>query len=170
MQKKLVFSIAALLFVGASTFSFAQNPAPEPKPATSEQLIEDSIKMMRQDIRSAKKQIVAANMSFTDTEATKFWPVYDKYMGEVAKINDTRYALVKEYADKYGNMTDADASSFITRWLKVDTDTSNLRIKWVPEFEKVISPKKTALFFQIDRRTNLIVDLQLSSQVPLMNQ
>jgi len=170
LKKKLAFSIAALMFVAVSSFAPAQNPAPDPKPATAEQLTDDAIKLMRQDIRSAKKQIVAANMSLTDSEATKFWPVYDKYIAEVAKLNDTRYSLIKEYSDKYGTMTDADANSFINRWLKADTDMSNLRIKWIPEFEKVISPKKTAMFFQIDRRTNMIVELKLASQVPLMNQ
>ncbi|ABF40725.1 hypothetical protein Acid345_1724 [Candidatus Koribacter versatilis Ellin345] len=170
MKKKLAFSIVLLCLVGVSSFASAQNSAPEPKAATAEQLTDDAIKMMRQDIKSAKKQIVASNMTLTDTEATKFWPVYDRYIGEVAKINDTRYALIKEYADKYATMTDADANSFINRWLKADTDMSNLRIKWIPEFEKVVSPKKTAMFFQIDRRTNMIVELKLASQVPLMNQ
>jgi len=39
---------------------------------------------------------------------------------------------------------------------------------WVPEFEKVISPKKTAMFFQIDRRLGLRVEVQLASQIPLV--
>ena len=30
---------------------------------------------MRQDIRSQKKQLIAANLQLTDAEATKFWPV-----------------------------------------------------------------------------------------------
>jgi len=41
-------------------------------------------------------------------------------------------------------------------------------LNWMPEFEKVISAKKTAMFYQIDRRLGLMVELQLSSQIPLV--
>jgi len=36
-------------------------------------------------------------------------------------------------------------------------------------FEKVISAKKTALWFQIDRRIDLLINLQLSSVIPMVN-
>ena len=123
---------------------------------------------MREDIRAERKKIVAANMPLTEAEATKFWPVYDRYIGETIKINDARYSVIKEYAQNYSTMSDAQADSFIKRWVSLDTDNSQLRLKYIPEFEKVISHKKTALFFQIDRRLNMMIDLQLSSQVPLL--
>jgi len=43
-----------------------------------------------------------------------------------------------------------------------------LRLKYIPNFEKVVSAKKTALFFQLDRRLSLIIDLQLASSIPLV--
>src|SRR5689334_11340903 len=123
---------------------------------------------MRQDIRSERKKIVAANMPLTDTEATKFWPVYDRYIGETIKVNDVRFALIKEYAKNYPTTTEEQADSFIKRWLSLDQDNTQLRLKFIPEFEKVISHKKTAMFFQIDRRVGLMIELQLASQVPLL--
>jgi hypothetical protein len=42
-------------------------------------------------------------------------------------------------------------------------------MKYVPMFEKVISPKKTALWYQIDRRIDLLVNLQLSTQIPMVD-
>ena len=41
-------------------------------------------------------------------------------------------------------------------------------MKYVPLFEKVISPKKTALWYQIDRRVDLLINLQLSTQIPMV--
>jgi hypothetical protein len=54
---------------------------------------------MRKDIRSQKKQLVAQNLKLTDAEATKFWPIYDRYTAELVKINDKKYATIQEYAD-----------------------------------------------------------------------
>ena len=42
-------------------------------------------------------------------------------------------------------------------------------MKYVPIFEKVISPKKTALCYQIDRRIDLLINLQLSAQIPMID-
>jgi hypothetical protein len=126
------------------------------------------IQLLREDIRSERKKIVASNLPLTSAEATKFWPVYDQYIGEMTKINDARYALIKDYAQNYHAMTDAKAGDLIKRSLSLDLDSNQLRMKYIPEFEKVISPKKTAIFFQIDRRIDLLLNLQIASEVPLV--
>jgi hypothetical protein len=132
------------------------------------QITDLEINLMRKDLRDQKKQVVAANLPLTGDEAAKFWPLYDAYTQETIKINDRRYALFKEYAANYTKMTDEQAGSYIRLWNQVDGDFSNLRLQWIPKFEQVLGPKKTAIFFQIDRRLGLMIELQLSSQLPLV--
>jgi len=43
-----------------------------------------------------------------------------------------------------------------------------LRLKYVPAFGKVFSGRQTALFFQIDWRVGLLVDLQLA-RMPMID-
>jgi cell fate (sporulation/competence/biofilm development) regulator YmcA (YheA/YmcA/DUF963 family) len=62
--------------------------------------------LLRKDIRSKKKQLVAANLKLTDTEATKFWPIYDQYTAELIAINDKKFALVQNYADNWSDVAD----------------------------------------------------------------
>ena len=141
-------------------------------PATSAQSqasIDQDIELLRGDIRSQKKEIVAANMNLTPDEATKFWPIYDQYTAEVAKIGDTRVALIKEYAQSYSTITDAQANDFMKRAAAIDQQFNATRSKYVPMFEKVISAKKTALWFQIDRRLDLLINLQLAANIPVVN-
>jgi hypothetical protein len=126
------------------------------------------IDLMRKDLRDQKKQLVAANLPLTPDEAVKFWPIYEQYTAETIKINDRRFALIKEYAESYNTMTDEQASDYITRWIGTDDDTSKLRLTYIPMFEKAVPPKKVAMFFQIDRRVGLMMDLQLASQIPLV--
>jgi hypothetical protein len=54
-----------------------------------------NIKLFRKDVRSVKKQIIAANMGLTDSEAQQFWPIYDQYTAELATITDSKYSLSK---------------------------------------------------------------------------
>ena len=171
MKKNIAFRFcfATALFAAATMLSARQTAPSAVKGMnmTEEQVNDANIQLMRQDIRSERKKVVAANLPLTDTEATKFWPVYDRYIAETIKVNDVRFALLKEYA-KNDTATEEQADSFIKRWLALDQDNTQLRLKYIPEFEKVISHKKTAMFFQIDRRVGMMIELQLASQVPLV--
>jgi hypothetical protein len=165
MKNKLMM---ALTLAGASFLAVpalqAQAPASKDTPTVTDQ----DIKLLRQDIRSHKKQLIAANLTLTDAEATKFWPVYDQYTAEMTKIGDQKYALIKEYAQNFGSLTDAQAQSLLDRSLALDEAVAQLRIKYVPIVNKVLPGTKTATFFQIDRRITTLIDLQLSSNIPLV--
>ena len=165
----------ALLFIGACALATpgarAQDPASQSAPAAgsdSAVISEQQMALLRKDIRSVKKQLIAANLTLTDSEAAKFWPVYQQYSAEYGKISETRSALIREYADEYGTMTDEQADSLIRRWLDTDIVAAQLRQKYVPIFRKVLSGKSTATFFQLDRRISMMIDVQLTSQLPLV--
>jgi len=112
--------------------------------------------------------MVAANMDLTDTEAEKFWPVYDRYATDLANIYDTKLALVGEYFENYRTMNGDEAERYIRRRAAVEEDVMQLRLKYVPEFRKVLSGRQTALFFQIEWRLDLMINLQLA-QAPLID-
>jgi hypothetical protein len=129
--------------------------------------LDQEMALMQKDIRSIAKQVIASNLSLTEGEATRFWPVYDEYARDLGDINNRRAALIEEYADNYGTLTDDQADSLIRRWLDADIAAANLRQKYVPIVRKVLPGKKAATFFQLDRRISMMIDVQLTSQIPL---
>lgn len=154
-------SIVATMLVGVSLMSghraLAQDQAPD-----------ENLRLFRKDVRSLKKQIVAANMSLSDTEAQQFWPIYDSYTAELSTIMDKKYALLNEYAQNYTSITNEQAESYVQGRAAVEESMMQLRLKYFPIFRKVISGKSTARFFQMDWRLGLIMELQLASQTPLV--
>ena len=124
--------------------------------------------MLRKDLRSQRKQLIAANMTLTSDEAEKFWPVYDQYVNELVQINNAKYDLIKQYAQNAGTLSADQADGSVKKWLGVDQSVTELRLKYFPGFRKVLSAQKTALFYQVDRRVQLMIDLQLASQLPLI--
>jgi len=161
---------AVLILAGAFVLQGAAFAQQKQTPDSSPTVSDDDVQLMRQDIRSQKKQIIAANLQLTDAEATKFWPVYDAYTVEVTKLGDARIALIKDYAQNYDTMTDAQAKSFIKRAAADDESFISLRTQWMPKFEAVLPGKKAALFFQLDRRVDLLIDVQLASMIPMVKQ
>ena len=129
---------------------------------------DQDIQLLKSNIRAQKKQIVAANMDLTDTEAEKFWPVYNHYAADLATIYDTKIALFQEYLENYDSMSGQQAESYLRRRAAVEEDMMQVRLKYLPEFRKVLTGRETALFYQIDWRLDLMINLQLA-QAPMVN-
>jgi len=166
MKRKFIVSLAIGICLSSYDLAFAQGASPQPAAASGS--IDQDIAMLRKDLRSQRKQLIAANMSLTGDEAEKFWPVYEQYVGELVQINNAKYDLIKQYAQNAGTLSADQADSSVKKWLAVDESVTQLRTKYVPVFRKVLSPQKTALFYQLDRRVQLMIDLQLASQLPLV--
>ena len=172
----IALGMAALVMTGRSQFpegtAFAQNASPHitkaPVDGNYPPITDEDIQMLRKDIRSQRKQLIAANMKLTDAEAEKFWPVYEQYISELVKSNNKKYALIKQYMQTGGALTDADAESAVKQWVDVDQSVAQLRLQYIPNFRKVLTPKSMALFYQLDRRVQLMIDLQLASTIPLV--
>ena len=162
------FVVAALLL--SPVFASGQQTQPPTSDAGDQRpaISDEEISLLRKDIRSQRKQIVAQNLNLTDREAQQFWPVYDRYIADLIKINDTKYKLIQDYFQNRNQLTDTQANTWIEQWLKVDEDTVSLRTKYLPDFRKLLPARKLALYEQLDRRTQLMIDLQLSSQIPLV--
>jgi Spy/CpxP family protein refolding chaperone len=175
-QKKVLVITLMLIAFAATNSVLAQNSSPTKKDAAktsttngaSEPTPDDFIELLRKDVRSQKKQIIAENMDLSDAEAEKFWPVYDQYAGELSRIYDTKIALLNDYSENYSSMTGEQAESYIRKRAEVEQSIMELRLRYMPAFRKVLSGRETALFYQLDWRLGLAIDVELV-QVPLIN-
>jgi hypothetical protein len=129
---------------------------------------DQDIQLLKSNIRAQKKLIVAANLDLTDDESEKFWPIYNRYASDVAKTYDTKIALLQEYLENYDSMSGEQAESYLRRRAAVEEDMMQVRLKYLPEFRKVLTGRETALFYQIDWRLDLMINLQLA-QAPMIN-
>jgi hypothetical protein len=171
----LVITLMSIAFAATSSALAQDSPsAQKGAPTTStaddarQSNPDDFIELLRKDVRSQKKQIIAENMDLSDAEAEKFWPVYDRYSAELARIYDTKISLLNDYAENYKTMTGEQAENYIRKRSEVEQSMMQLRVKYVPAFRKVLSGRETALFYQLDWRLGLAIDVELV-QVPLIN-
>ena len=128
---------------------------------------DEDIVLLRKDLRAIKMQVIGQNMSLSEEEGQKFWPIYNHYVRDLQVVNDQKYALLKQYAEMWATMSDQDAMIYVRHWLEVDTQVQELRLKYVPTVSQVLPGRKAATFFQLDRRLNMLIDLQLFGQIPL---
>jgi hypothetical protein len=123
--------------------------------------------LLRKDVGSMKKELIAANLRLTDCESTEVWQIYEQYSAELSKVNDTRTTILKEYSQEYGTLTDDQANDLIRRWLETDIEQAKLRQQFVGIFQKALPGKKAATFLQLERRITMMMDVQITSELPL---
>ncbi len=129
-----------------------------------------NLDILRDTIRANKKALVAANLTLTDAEAAKFWPLYDRYQGELKGVNDRLVKLIDDYTTHYRELTDEHAEKIATDYLAVEEDRAKVRRTYFPEFLKILPGKKAARFYQIENKMEAVIRYDLASHIPVVEE
>ena len=143
----------------------AQGP---PQTGNQEQNIQAYVDLLRTDVTSQKVAIISQMMQFTPEEASVFWPVYSEYDKELAQLGDRRVALIKDYADHYGAMTDEKADELVAAALDLRTRRVELLKRFHKRLRDVLSGKGAAKLVQVENQLLTIIDLQVQSSLPIV--
>jgi hypothetical protein len=152
----------------APSAASAQAAKPPTQNETRETNLRAYVELLRSDLRARKVGIITEVMQFTDAEDAKFWPVYREYEAELAKVNDDRLALIKEYAVAYDKMTDAVADRLAHGALELEARRTALKTKYYERFKSVLSAKTAARFLQVENQILLLLDLQIAASLPIV--
>jgi Spy/CpxP family protein refolding chaperone len=123
--------------------------------------------LLRGDVSSMKKELIAAHLTLTDGESTRVWAVYEQYAEEMSKVNGAKTAILREYSQEYDTLTDDQADDLVRRWLDTDVEQAKLRQQFAKIFRKVLPGRKAATFLQLERRISMMMDVQITSGLPL---
>jgi hypothetical protein len=159
----LVFALGLVPRAG-----WAQTAKPPTPNETRETNLRAYGELLRSDLRARKVGIITEVMQFSDAEDAKFWPVYREYEGELAKVNDDRLALIKEYAVTYDKMTDAVADRLARGALDLEARRNALKGKYYDRFKSVLSARTAARFLQVENQILLLLDLQIAASLPIV--
>ena len=120
----MVLAITLIGFVGAAA---AQDNAA------------DNMDIVREKISTDKKLFIATNMQLTESEAKDFWPVYEAYQAELAKLRDREVTLIEEFATNFETMSDNVAKKLLDDSLSIDSDHEKLRQSYLSKIRGVLS-------------------------------
>jgi hypothetical protein len=159
---KEIRSLVMLTVLLGASAAFAQTPT------TDQSGTDTDIALLRSDVQAQKTDIIGKTMQLNDTDAKAFWPLYREYANKQQVLGDQRVAAIKDYANQYDTMTDAQADSLAARMIKFGQARTQLSADYYPKFKKAIGAKQAAKFLQVDNRLTLIVDLQLANSIPII--
>lgn len=129
-----------------------------------------AVEEARTIIQTERKMMIVQNMTLSDSEAEKFWPLYDKYAAELKEAGDLRVKTIKDFALAYNSnsVTDADAKQMLDNMLKFQKKSLSVREDYRNKFRKILGDTKTARFYQIENKLDAITNMILAREIPLV--
>jgi hypothetical protein len=132
--------------------------------------VDSAIEIVRANLQAEKATIVGEGMDFSDGNAAVFWPIYRQYEYERSKLDDGRVEVIKEYIDRYPNLSDAEANAMAIRMFQYDSRIAALKSKYFKKFNRVLPALSVTEFFQLERRIDLMMDMRIESALPPLTE
>jgi hypothetical protein len=160
----------AFALLACARLANAQTTAPAAATDTREANLRAYVELLRSDLRAQKVAVITEVMEFTEKEDAAFWPIYREYETELAKINDERITLIKEYAAAYETLTDATADRLALRAIDLEVRRNTLVSRYYGRFKSVLPPKTALRFLQVEHQILLLLDLQIAASLPIASR
>jgi hypothetical protein len=128
------------------------------------------IELIKDVFKVEKKAVVADFLKLNDDQASKFWPLYDKYEAERGVIANMRLDNITNYVNEYLTLTDEQADVLAKKKIEIETKTLALRKKYYKIVSKELGALKAASFLQLEEYIALAIDASIYDSLPLVGE
>ena len=149
-----LFAVAAM----AAPIAFAQDKTAD---------VTD-MQALRAAAKSDKHALVASTLNLTDTEAKRFWPIYDTYQRNLDLTSRRRVVALEGLLSRDASMTNLAARNVITELMAVDEAETRTRHTLRNRLMRALPPIKAARYLQLEDKLQAIRDYDVASTVPLI--
>jgi hypothetical protein len=157
-------SFAILVSLGSAAMVCAAEESPRSASAAS------NLPILLDTIRANRKAMVAINLGLSPDEATKFWPVYDRYQKEISATGDRLSTIIEEYTASFATLSNERALQLVDAYLAAEAERVKIRQRYVAEFAKVLPGRTVARFFQIENKMDAVVRYDLAAAIPVIDE
>jgi len=158
--------LAGLVAISVGPALQAQQKASEGD--TQEQNIDTYVNLLREDVQKQKVAITSQLMQLSPEQAAIFWPIYNEYAKELSALGDLRLRAIKEYAANYSSLSDEKATELAKMRFEYEERLLAVKKKYFEKLSKALTLKLAARFFQIENQLLDVIDLQVASNLPVI--
>jgi len=149
-MKKL---LSTSLFVLLSTFVMSQ----------------DFYDLLKSDVGMKRKSLVKKHLKMDAAEADKFWPIFEDYLEEISDFYDGKRKEYQSALENFNAMNESKALEIGEEFFKFNEERLALKKRYFERMKSELSPTTVIKFFQIDYQIDLLIDVQIAGEVPLVD-
>jgi hypothetical protein len=165
----LIHVTLGLLLLALLPTAVAAQAAAQEEDEVEQLVIHDhEIEAARKLMRTERRLVHATELALTPEESKAFWPLYNDYAAEQARIGDRKVKLITSYAENFDHITDKFADRALTESFMIDTAHQTVRDRYRSKFKRILPIIKVVRFYQVENKLDAIINFQLAAQIPLM--
>ena len=117
-----------------------------------------------------KRVAVEELLQLKNLEAEVFWPIYDDYSKEIAKIHLEFFHLIQNFQEKNNNheLTDELADIYLDKAFDIEIRKWTIKKKYKEKFKQALQSKDVARFFQFDNKIDIQLLYKLSNRIDMI--
>ncbi len=129
---------------------------------------QELVELLKKDLNKEKRALVAEAMDIKEENKTNFWQLYGEYETETNRLIDLRAKNIKKFAESFENLNDDVASDLVSTYFEIETGKLKNNKTYYKKMKKIIGAVQAARFIQIMEQVQLLIDVQIASEVPLV--
>jgi len=159
-----------LNILAVTALIFGMMPMPSASAQGSYEKLKEEIELTAAIINLERKEIINQNMKLSGDEERRFWSLYNEYRLTMNEVGKRKTKLITDYADRVntGNLSDAEALRLLKEFISIERSKLTRKEEYISKFQKVLPPKKVALFFQIENKIDALLNFDLAKAIPLV--
>jgi hypothetical protein len=107
-------------------------------------------------LEAARNRFISQQLSLTDEESRRFWPVYNRYQEELTAVR-----ILKRLNN---SSTQTNGTEQVDKDLQYDTQMINIRKRYRDEFMKILPPAKVSELYKSEQEFTSELIKQLSER------
>jgi hypothetical protein len=130
---------------------------------------QDFYDLLKSDVGMKRRSLVKKHLQMDAAEADKFWPIFEDYSEEISDFYDGKRKEYQSALENFNNMNESKALEIGEEFFKFNEERLALKKKYFERMKAELSPTTVIKFFQIDYQIDLLIDVQIAGEVPLVD-
>ena len=124
--------------------------------------------LLKTNVQKESKKLIEQNLGLTKAQAKIFWPIYDEYDAALLEITNERLKNISDYMVNYKSLDNTKAEQLLRTALELDQRKLNVQNEYYDKLIAVLPSTIVGKFFQLDQYIELLIQLQRSENIPLI--
>jgi hypothetical protein len=104
----------------------------------------------QENLQQQKVSFFTENLRLTASESTRFWPAYNDYQNRRDKLTRDRNTLMKYFESNKTNMTEAEATELIDKYIAFQQEETRLLESYTKKFQEFLPAKKVMRIYIVE--------------------
>jgi len=118
----------------------------------------------RERLNAYKIGFFTKRLNLTSSEAEKFWPIYNDFQAQRAKIQLEKQQLIRSFNQGEGSLNNSQLAEIGDRLIGTVVKESELAVSFHAKLKEVLPPAKVIRFYQAENQFRLLLLNELQNR------